>query len=201
MNIWEVSWHIFWESCNCTQMQQLWLRKQHENEIFRSEKTDLSALPHVRKAVLGIPLITNTGLCSTWLTSRCQSRHQRQRGTQSWLFISRQRRTQSVNPTLWIDWWEASFGNAGTFGEKNWAWVYGLLNVCNTYWTDGAVGLTVGHLVLVENFNSHKIGKNCCSNSQCLSYGCIHILITSIHIANVMFSSLTGRTSLCTHVL
>lgn len=78
---------------------------------------------------------------------------------------------------------------------------FGLLNVCYTDSTDGAVGLTVGHLVLVENFNSHKIGKNCCSNSQCLSYGCIHILITSIHIANVMFSSLTGRTSLCTHVL
>ncbi len=158
-------------------------------------------LPCVRKVVLGIPLITNAGLYSTWLTLRCQSRHQRQQGTQSWLCVSRQRRTQSVNPTLWIDWWEASFGNTGSFGGKIWAWVYGLLNVCNTYWTDGLVGLTVGHLVLVENFNSHKIGKNCCSNSQCLFYRCIHILITFICIANMMFSSLTDRTSLCTHVL
>lgn len=136
-------------------------------------------MAHIRKAMLGIPLITNAGLCSMWLASRCQSRHQRQRGTQSWLCVSRQRRTQSVTPTLWIDWWEASFGNAGFFGEKMWAWVYGLLNVCYTDSTDGAVGLTVGHLVLVEHLKSLKNGKNCCSNSQ-LFYGCIHILITFI---------------------
>ncbi len=84
---------------------------------FQSKKTDPSVLLCVRKAVLGIPLITNAGLCSTWLTSRCQSRHQRQWDTQSWLCIFPQRRTQSVNPTLWIDWWEASFGNVGSFWD------------------------------------------------------------------------------------
>lgn len=167
---------------------------------FQLKKTDLSVLPSIRKAVLGIPLITNAGLSSKWLTCRCQSHHQKQRSTQSWLHISRQRRTQSVNPTLWIDQWKTSFGIACSFGERIWAWVYGLLNICSTYSTDGAVGLTVGHLVLVENFISLKITKNCCSNSQYLLYECIHIHITFIRIANVMLSTLTGRTSFA-HVL